>query len=104
MGTILFISSDYTTIISAHRNTVGISHKGENIRLARLGFKSASEVNCHGIIFCRQIDRNVLNQLAVSSVIIFLLTVSLTALISSCCKFVGAIDRPIWGDELDENH
>ena len=65
-----FISADYTAIIPANRNTVSISYKGENIRLTGFGFKSASEVNCHGIIICRQADINVSEYFTICPVII----------------------------------
>ena len=47
------ITADDTAIIAANRNTVSISYKGENIRLARFGCKSVPEVNEHAAISCR---------------------------------------------------
>lgn len=65
-----FISTNYIAFIPANRNTFGISYKGENIRLTGFGFKSASEVNCHGIIICRQADINVSEYFTICPVII----------------------------------
>ena len=98
-----FISTNYIAFIPANRNAVGISHKVENIRLARFGFKSASEVKCHGIIICRQVDSDVYGQLTVCPITILFAYRQLDFINSLTFQIDSHLRYLSWCQHLAEN-